>query len=108
MNGSDYIYLARTQAGLTQAELGVRVGRAQTEIARLEGGRSKTSFETVRDIIRACGLELEISFARADDSYVADIERRLDGSPAERIARGLRQARQAQQLQRATLVRTGA
>jgi transcriptional regulator with XRE-family HTH domain len=105
MNGGDYVYLARTEAGLTQAELGLRSDRSQSEIARLEAGRVRTSFETVRDLVRACGLELEFSFARADDSYRGEIEARLAAPPAERVAHGLRQAHQAQRLQGSTLVR---
>lgn len=105
MNGGDYLYLARTRAGLTQAELAERSGRRQSEIARIETGRVHPAFETIRDLVRACGLEMEISFAAADSSYRTDVAERLAQAPAERVKRGLRLARQIQRLRRTTLTR---
>ncbi len=57
MNGGGLVYLARTRAGLTQRELGERAGIAQNAIARIEKGRVRTSFETVRDLIRLLRLK---------------------------------------------------
>jgi hypothetical protein len=45
------------------------------------------SLESLRDVIRACGLELGFSIANFDDSYVPHIERNLEATPAERLAR---------------------
>jgi hypothetical protein len=70
--------------------------------------RVHTSFETIRDLVRACGLEMEISFATGDNSYAADVEARLAQTPAERVARGLRLARRVQRLQRSTVTATAA
>jgi transcriptional regulator with XRE-family HTH domain len=85
MLSADLIREARLRSGLTQAELGRRVGRAQSSIARWERGAVTPSFETLRELIRACGLELTFRFANYDDSYVLDIEQYLDLSPAERL-----------------------
>jgi transcriptional regulator with XRE-family HTH domain len=82
---ADLIREARLRAGLTQRELGQRVGRPQSQIARWERGRVEPSLETLRKLIRACGLELTYGLANYDDSYVPYIERLLELSPQERI-----------------------
>jgi transcriptional regulator with XRE-family HTH domain len=85
MISSDLIREARLRAGLTQRELGERIGRPQSQIARWESGRVEPSLETLRTLIRACGLELTYGLANYDDSYVPYIERLLELSPQERI-----------------------
>lgn len=59
---------ARRRAGLSQAELAVRVGTTQSAIARLERGRTSPSLERTRELIRACGLDLRFELAPIDDS----------------------------------------
>lgn len=86
MLSADLLREARLRAGLTQAELGRRTGRAQSAIARWERGVVQPSLETLRELIRGCGLELTFELARYDESYVPHIERALALSPAERIA----------------------
>lgn len=85
MISADILRDARLRAGLTQAELGRSVGRPQSAIARWEGGRVRPSLETLRELVRACGLELTYALARYDESYVPEISRLLDLQPAERI-----------------------
>ncbi|MBI1218883.1 MAG: helix-turn-helix domain-containing protein [Rhodobacteraceae bacterium] len=51
---------ARTEAGLTQAELGRRIGTTQSAIARLEGGRVSPSVETLRKYAAAVGKRLRV------------------------------------------------
>jgi predicted transcriptional regulator len=107
MNGSDLVFLARRKAGLTQAELGERAGMAQNAIARIESGKVKTSFETIRDVVRACGFEPEISLATRDNSYRRDIKRRLASSPADRVAQATDLAHTSQRLRRSALAGQG-
>jgi transcriptional regulator with XRE-family HTH domain len=85
MISADLIRSARLRAGLTQADLGRRVGRPQSQIARWESGRVEPSLESLRRLIHACGLELTYTLANYDDSYVPYIERLLDMSPEKRI-----------------------
>jgi transcriptional regulator with XRE-family HTH domain len=87
MLSADLLREARLRAGLTQEELGRRVGRHQSAIARWESGRSRPSLETLRELIRACGLELGFTIANYDDSYISHINRSLALAPADRIAR---------------------
>jgi transcriptional regulator with XRE-family HTH domain len=87
MISADLLREARLRAGLTQAELGRRVKRSQSQIARWERGDVRPSLEILRELIRACGLELTFRLANYDDSYVPHINRQLELSPAERVAR---------------------
>lgn len=91
---------ARKRAGLTQAELGRRVGRPQSVIGRWERGEVLPSLETLRKLIRACGLELTFGIAERDDSYVAQIERMMRMTPAERVARSVATTRTLTALRR--------
>jgi transcriptional regulator with XRE-family HTH domain len=85
MISADLLREARLRAGLTQTQLGRLIGRPQSQIARWESGRVEPSLETLRDVIRACGLELSVALYNYDDSYVPFIERNLDRDPAERV-----------------------
>jgi transcriptional regulator with XRE-family HTH domain len=87
MLSADLLREARLRAGLTQAELGRRVGRPQSQIGRWERGEVKPSLETLRDLVRACGLELTFGLANYDDSYDEWILRALEQTPAERLRR---------------------
>ena len=51
---------ARERMDITQAELAKRIGSTQPAIARLEAGGSTPSFDTLRRIAAALGLELVV------------------------------------------------
>jgi transcriptional regulator with XRE-family HTH domain len=85
MISADLLREARLRAGLTQAELGLRVGRPQSQIGRWERGDVKPSLETLRELIRACGLELTFGLATYDDSYDEWILRALALEPVQRL-----------------------
>ncbi len=103
VNGGDLVYLARTRAGLTQAEVGERAGIAQNAVSRIERGEVDAGFSTVRRLIRACGFEPQISLASRDSSYARDVRRRRELSPRERLDRGVHLAHVAQSTRRAAL-----
>jgi transcriptional regulator with XRE-family HTH domain len=77
---------ARARAGLTQAQLAVRVGTTQSAIARLERPGSNPRVETLERIMEATGHRLVLAAARAergvDDTLIAE---RLAMTPAERL-----------------------
>jgi transcriptional regulator with XRE-family HTH domain len=85
----DLLKQARLRAGLTQRELAMRAKTSQSAIARWESGAVAPSFERLRELIRACDLELTYGLANYDDSYVPDIVDNLRVSPAERIDRAV-------------------
>jgi transcriptional regulator with XRE-family HTH domain len=85
----DLLREARLRAGLTQRALGKRAKTSQSAIARWESGAVAPSFERLRELIRACDLELTYGLATYDDSYVPDIVDNLRASPSERVDRAV-------------------
>ena len=51
---------ARRNAGLTQAELGKRIGLRQATVSKLEAGQPATRLSTLLDVLTALGLEIII------------------------------------------------
>jgi transcriptional regulator with XRE-family HTH domain len=92
MISADLLREARLRAGLSQAELGRRVERSQSQIARWERGDVKPSLETLRELIRACGLELTLGLATYDDSYDEWIFKALELSPEDRLSKAVHAA----------------
>jgi transcriptional regulator with XRE-family HTH domain len=56
---------ARMAAGLTQAELALRMGTTQSVVARLEAGRVQPTTATLQRLARATGTRLRIAFEPA-------------------------------------------
>jgi transcriptional regulator with XRE-family HTH domain len=77
---------ARRRAGLTQAELGERAGKAASAISRWERAGSEPSLETVRQLVRAAGFELTVALAPSDEHDLALIRRALRQTPQARLA----------------------
>jgi len=100
MVSGDLIREARLRAGLTQAELGERIGKPQSVIARWERGDVTPSLETLRHVIRGCGLELSFHLSRLDESSLTVIDEHLKMTPAQRLADLLERVRFHDQLQR--------
>jgi transcriptional regulator with XRE-family HTH domain len=77
---------ARLRAGLSQQELASRSGKERTVIARWEHGSVSPSFDTVIELVRACGFDLPLdltAYDPADDERIAELqmlspERRLE------------------------------
>jgi ribosome-binding protein aMBF1 (putative translation factor) len=57
---------ARTNSGLTQAELAKRMSTTQAVIARLEAGGRRPSTRTLERLAKATGHRLEITFVPQD------------------------------------------
>ena len=89
MISADLLREARLRAGLTQKELARRAGTSQPAIARWESGAVQPSLERLRDLIRACGLELTYGLANYDDSYDYFIDQRLRLDPEGRVRQAL-------------------
>jgi transcriptional regulator with XRE-family HTH domain len=88
VQASDVIVVARRRAGLTQQELGRRMGVPQATIARWESGFSGPKFRSVQEAVAACGLDLTMGFANADEgSWNSLIFEQLQLAPAERVRR---------------------
>lgn len=57
---------ARLRAALSQGELAERSGKDRAQIARWEGDVVQPSFETLRELVRACGFELALALVPYD------------------------------------------
>jgi hypothetical protein len=80
---------ARLRAGLSQAALGERVGKAAPHIGRYEAGAVAPSLDTLLELIRACGFELSLELTPADDSANDGLAELQQISPERRLDRML-------------------
>lgn len=100
MISGDLIREARLRAGLTQTELGMRIGKPQSVIARWERGDAIPSLEVLRKVINGCGLELSFHLSRLDQSSAVVIDEHLRMTPAQRLVDLLERVRFDDQLQK--------
>jgi transcriptional regulator with XRE-family HTH domain len=91
MLSGDIIRDARLRAGLSQTELGQRVGRDRTQIARWERHAVAPSLETLRELVQACGYDLSLRLEPLNRSDDAVLRAALMLSPQERLQRMLKQ-----------------
>ena len=89
MLSGDIIRDARLRAGLSQTELGERVGRDRTQIARWERHAVAPSLETLRELVQACGYDLSLRLEPLDRSDDEVLRTALLLSPQERLQRML-------------------
>ncbi len=76
---------ARTQAGLTQAELARRLGTTQTAVSRLERRDANPRIATLQSALLATGHRLQLeAVAALNDVDEAQIAAHLRMMPAER------------------------
>lgn len=71
------VYRLRTDAGLTQAELARRMGTTQSAIARMEGGGTRPTLETLEKLASAVGADLVVGVAEnlSSNRSIAKLER---------------------------------
>lgn len=79
------IRAARTEAGLTQRQLAERLNTTQSAISRWESGNDVPRLDTLGDVLRACGIELDLAFRRHTDADRAQIRWHLMLTPAQRL-----------------------
>jgi transcriptional regulator with XRE-family HTH domain len=87
---------ARLRAGLSQGELAERSGKDRAQIARWERDTVQPSFETLRELVRACGFDFSLALVplESDDEEQARLRQNLLRSPQERL-QGMLQARKS-------------
>ncbi len=85
MTSGTLIREARLRAGLSQAELSERSGKDRAQIARWEADVVQPSFETLRELIRACGFDLELNFVSysVDEQESTELRQSLLRTPQE-------------------------
>ena len=87
MTSGTLIREARMLAGLSQVELSERSGKDRAQIARWERDVVQPSFETLRELVRACGFDLETTLVpcEVDAQHDARLQKTLQHSPQERL-----------------------
>ena len=87
MTSGTLIREARLRAGLSQGELSERSGKDRAQIARWEHDVVQPSFETLRELVRACGFDLDLTLVPydVDDQAIARLRTSLLRSPQERL-----------------------
>jgi transcriptional regulator with XRE-family HTH domain len=79
---------ARMRAGLSQVELSERSGKDRAQIARWERDVVTPSLETLRELLQACGFDLDLQlvlYQPPDARDDARIEKALARTPQERL-----------------------
>jgi len=73
----DLAFRLRYQAGLTQQELGRRMGTTQSAIARMEGGGTRPTLETLEKLATAVGADLVVGVGEnlSEHRTIAKLER---------------------------------
>lgn len=88
MTSGTLIREARLRAGLSQGELSERSGKDRAQIARWERDVVQPSFETLRELVRACGFELELALVPQQETKPeedAELRKTLELTPQERL-----------------------
>jgi transcriptional regulator with XRE-family HTH domain len=73
----ELVYQLRHDAGLTQAELADRMGTTQSAIARMEGGGTRPTLETLEKLATAVGADLVVGVGEnlSEHRTIAKLER---------------------------------
>ena len=88
MTSGTLIRQARTRAGLSQTELSERSGKDRAQIARWERDAVTPSLETLRELLQACGFDLEMTlvlYQPPDPGDEAELKEALARTPQERL-----------------------
>lgn len=80
---------ARLRAGLSQAELSVRSGKDRAQIARWERDVVMPGFETLVELVRACGFEVSLDLVPRMEVDLPVLEETRGLTPKERLDRML-------------------
>ncbi len=96
MTSGALIRQARLRARLSQAELSERSGKDRAQIARWERDVVTPSLETLREVLQACGFDLElrlVSFEPFDARTESRLRKELERTPQERLVAMLERRR---------------
>jgi transcriptional regulator with XRE-family HTH domain len=96
MTSGTLIRQARMRAGLSQVQLSERSGKDRAQIARWERDVVTPSLETLRDVLQACGFDLQMElvlYQPPDARDDARLQKELARTPQERLMAMLEQRR---------------
>jgi len=87
---------ARLRAGLSQQELGEAAGKDRTQIARWERDAVQPSFESLLEIVRACGFDISVDLVPFVRPHVETLQATYQLTPQQRLDRMLERSGQEQ------------
>ena len=93
MDAAAMVRTARRRVGFTQRELSRRSGIPQPTISRIERGLISPTFDTLRPLIEAAGMEVQLAERAGVGVDRSQLRERLSMSPAERFAAAVGGAR---------------
>src|SRR5581483_2609985 len=88
MTSGTLIRQARMRAGLSQVELSERSGKDRAQIARWERDVVTPSLETLREVLQACGFDLDLQlvlYQPPDAGEHARLREERQRTPQERL-----------------------
>jgi transcriptional regulator with XRE-family HTH domain len=88
---------ARKHAGLTQAQLAMRLDKSQTLVSQAESGRAQVNDRYVGAVLKACGLRRTWGLSRGDRPGAPQATQEiagLDPETAEVVMRGTKRDRE--------------
>ena len=87
MTSGTIIRQARLLAGLSQVELSERSGKDRAQIARWERDVVQPSFETLRELVRACGFDLDLTLVpyEVNEREIERLRKSMLRTPQERL-----------------------
>jgi transcriptional regulator with XRE-family HTH domain len=88
-SGGSILREARLRAGLSQAELSVRSGKDRAQIARWERDVVMPGFETLVELVQACGFDVSLDLVPRVDVELPVLEETCGLTPKERLDRML-------------------
>ncbi len=89
MDAGQIVRESRRRAGLSQRRLAELAGVTQPTVARIEGGLIQPTFERLLELVRACGLDLDIRVVPLDEDAWTVERRGLALTPDERLDRAV-------------------
>jgi len=89
MDAGQILRESRLRCGLSQRRLADLAGITQPTVARIESGLIQPTFERLLDLVRACGLDLDVRVVPLDEDAWTVARRGLELTPDERLDRAV-------------------
>ncbi|HEV8089172.1 MAG TPA: helix-turn-helix transcriptional regulator [Actinomycetota bacterium] len=89
MDAGQILRESRLRSGLSQRRLAELAGVTQPTVARIESGLIQPTFERLLELVRACGLDLDVRVVPLDEDAWTVARRGLALTPDERLDRAV-------------------
>ncbi|MFL5791150.1 MAG: helix-turn-helix domain-containing protein [Actinomycetota bacterium] len=89
MDAGQILREGRLRAGLSQRRLAELAGTTQPTVARIESGLIEPTFARLLELVRACGLDLDVRVVPLDEDAWTVARRGLALTPDERLDRAV-------------------